>query len=234
MFIAVVDKSNLVTSEEAYDMALLADHQVRFHAAPAYGILPPTVRYLQDESLAPPGSAVLGIFDDADQAGALGWHTEGVGGTVYGRVFAKPVLDNGGTVLSSALSVSSVLSHEVLETVGDPSCNRWADTGRGRAIACEWCDPVESDSYSVTVGNVTGTVSDFVLPAWFDPSAPADAHFDWLNLVNDPFDVRDSGYVIVMVEGQVSTHFGAQYPSWRKETKASDLARTAQRLQQGG
>lgn len=230
--IVVVNKSTLVTNAQAYNMTLLCEWQARFHAAPAWGLMPPSVTYLANENQAPPGSAVIGIFDNADQAGALGWHTEGPGGIVYGRVFAQPVLSHGGNVLTAPLSVASVLSHEVLETIGDPACNRWCDTGQNKAIALELCDPVESDVYNLTVGTVTGTVSDFAMPAWFDPSAPGGSHFDWLRLTNAPFQVRSTGYVIVLQEGAVSQVFGAEYPEWRQETKKSELARTAQRLQE--
>jgi hypothetical protein len=96
MFIAVVNKSTLVSNTDVYNMSLLVNHQARFHAAPAWGVTPPTVIYLRDEMHAPPGSAVLGVLDNADQAGDLGWHTEGPDGTVYGRVFVQPVLANGG------------------------------------------------------------------------------------------------------------------------------------------
>jgi hypothetical protein len=232
-FIAVVNHSTLVTNQQAYNMTLLCEWQARYHAAPSYGLTPPVVHYLANENQAPPGSAVLGIFDNADQAGDLGWHTEGPNGIVYGRVFAEPVLQNGGNVLTDALSVASVLSHETLETLGDSSCNRWCDTGNNMAIAQELCDPVESDAYQLTVGGITGTVSNFVMPAWFDPQAPSVSHFDWLELTHAPFQVRPTGYIIQMVEGNVTQHFGEEYPDWRKQTKESELARTARRLEQG-
>jgi hypothetical protein len=92
---------------------------------------------------------------------------------------------------------------------------------------------VESDAYQLTVGGVTGTVSNFVMPAWFDPQAPSVSHFDWLELTHAPFQVRPTGYIIKMVEGNVTQQFGEEYPDWRKQTKESELARTARRLEQG-
>ena len=230
--IAVVNQSTLINDDEAYKMALACDFQVRHHAAPAYGVVPPVVRYLKSASEAPPGSWVLGIFDDADQAGDLGWHTEGPDGQVYGRVFVRPVLNNGGGILMSELSVCSVLSHEVLESFGDPHCNLWADTGRGTCYAYELADPVESDSYMVSVGSVMATVSDFVLPAWFDPQAPS-GPFDFMGLLKAPCEVRRTGYVIAMTSGTVSDVWGEKYPQWRKATKLSDSSRTARRDKQG-
>ena len=96
-------------------------HQLRYHAAPAWGKSPVPVVFTSNPQDAQPGTYVIGILDDSDQANALGWHTEDAQGRVYGRVFASPVLDNGGNALTRSLSVASVLSHEVLEAFIDPT-----------------------------------------------------------------------------------------------------------------
>lgn len=243
MIIAVQNLSTLISSRDSYDMALLVNRQLRDHVAPAYGLLPPRVEFLpvSPGSLAlPAGSAtprfdaIIGILDDADQAGDLGWHTEGPDADVYGRVFARPVLDNGGNAMSAPLSVCSVLSHEAIEVLGDAACDLWAQRADGLLIARELCDPVEGDSYLMTITagggeQVTGTVSDFVLPAWFDPSA-APGPTDHMGLVSTPFQVRPTGYTIQMSAGTVNAVWGQEYPEWRKETKQTQLARSARRV----
>jgi hypothetical protein len=235
VIIGVQNLSTLVTDEDVYQMAVLVDKQLREHVAPAWGLVPPTVTFLAKPAEFP-CDAIIGVLDDADQAGDLGWHTEGPDADVYGRVFAQPVLQNGGNALTNALSVCSVLSHECIETLGDAACNRWAQRTDGSQVAVELADPVEGDSYEITIigpkadDGVTGTVSDFVLPAWFDPDAdPGTA--DWMKLVTAPFQVRDTGYVIVMAAGSttVTEQWGERYPEWRKATKADPLARTARR-----
>lgn len=233
MIIGVQNLSSVVSSEDAYAMTLLVDKQVREHVAPAWGIIPPQVRFVTN---AGQGShdAIIGILDDADQAGDLGWHTEGPDADVYGRVFARPVLANGGNALTNVLSVCSVLSHEVIETLGDPACNGWAQQGDGTLTARELCDPVEAASYTISVTSrngttVTGTVSDFVLPAWFDPDAAPGEQLDWLSLLTAPFQVQSDGYVIVMTGGTVTDQWGDRYPEWRKMTKQHPTARTARR-----
>src|SRR6185437_14392559 len=118
MLIGVTNASNLVSDQDVYAMTLLVNHQLRHDAAPAFDRMPPEVRYFRDPSLAPAGTFIVGILDDSDQAGVLGWHEIG-----DGRVFARPVLENGGNALSNELSVCSVLSHEVLETFGDLYAN---------------------------------------------------------------------------------------------------------------
>jgi hypothetical protein len=233
MIIGVQNLSTLVTNEDVYLMTALVDRQLREHVAPAWGLAPPTVTFLAKPAEFP-CDAIIGVLDDADQAGDLGWHSEGPDADVYGRVFASPVLQNGGDALTNALSVCSVLSHECIETLGDSACNRWAQRTDGSQVAVELADPVEGDSYEITIESsaqtVTGTVSNFVLPAWFDPDAdPGPA--DCMGLVTAPFQVRDTGYVIVMAAGSttVTEQWGERYPEWRKATKADPLARTARR-----
>jgi len=233
LIIAVQNLSTVVSDAEAYGMTIVVNRQVRDHVAPGWSVQPPTVSFLQGDASVR-YDALIGILDDADQAGDLGWHTEGPDADVYGRVFAGPVLANGGNALSDQLSVCSVLSHEVIETIGDAFCNSWAQQGEGAMSAWELCDPVEGDSYEVTVTTehgtrVTGTVSDFLLPSWFNPEADGKDPFDYLRLLSSPFQVRGTGYVISMTGGTVTEQWGEQYPEWRKATKAHPTARTARR-----
>lgn len=227
MLIGVTNSSTLVSDEDAYAMTLLVNYQLRYQAAPAFDRLPPEIHYFPDPSAVPAGTFVVGILDDSDQAGALGYHELG-----FGRVFAQPVLSNGGGVFSGDVSVSSVLSHETLESFGDVYANLWGDTGDNSARAYELGDPVESDSYAVTVTSlsgqqVSGMVSNFVLPSWFDPDG--EKPYDYLGLLTAPFQVRPDGYVITMTDGNVTEQWGERYPDWRKATKAGPGSRTARR-----
>src|SRR5438445_751400 len=122
-------------------------------------------------STAAMGCAGSSLADDAEQAGALGYHAETPDGRPYGRVFVGPVLDHGGGWLEGQLSVSTVVSHECCELFCDPNVNLWADDAQGRAYAVEACDPVEADSYEVSVEGRVVAVSNFVHPAWFDARA---------------------------------------------------------------
>lgn len=233
MIIAVQNLSTLVSDEDVYAMALLCDRQARAHVAAAWNIQPPLVTYLKGGATQK-YDALIAVLDDADQAGDLGWHTEGPDADVYGRVFARPVLDNGGNALTNQLSVCSVLSHEVIETLGDSACNCWAQRADGSLAAWELCDPVEGDSYRLSLASragttLSGTVSDFVFPAWFNPDESSGAPLDQMGLLRSPFQVRDTGYVISMSGGSVTEQWGERYPEWRKATKESLTARTAQR-----
>lgn len=220
--IAVVNKSSRVKAGDVATMVRAVAHQLRYDASPAWGLDPRPVVYYSDVSHVPPGAWTIVIFDNADQAGVLGWHSEGPDGLPYGRVFAAPVLDNGGDALTKPLSVASVLSHEVLEAFVDPPCNREAVDGSGNRWALEVGDPVESDSYKVAVSQRDGsqiavTVSDFALPSWFDPLGKAP--FDWMHKVSRPFTLAPGGYAVVNDKEK----FGEQYPSWRKLLREAEL-----------
>jgi hypothetical protein len=227
--ITVVNRSTLVTDSDVQLMTRACATQLKYHAAPAWGRLPIPVVYAASEAVAPPGSWVIGIFDDSDQAGALGWHDIS-SDVVFGRVFARPVLDHGGDALTKQLSVASVLSHEVLETFVDPFCNLYADWDGHRAVAVEVGDPVEADSYPVMVSGIKVTVSNFVTQRWFDNQATT-GPFDHLGNVTEPFTMTKGGYLIVLAEGRVSQVFGDKHEEWRtRELKQSPLSRTARRM----
>ena len=156
----------------------------------------------------------------------LGFHTEDQGGRLWGVVAAKPELDNGAKVTTGDWSVSSVLSHEVLEMFVDPNCNLWANDGQGSAYSFEVCDPVEAPSY--TVKGVS--MSNFVTPSWFDPLAAATAQFDKLGQLHAPFSILKGGYVVYESAGKEQQKFGDEFPDWRKQMKTGPLARTRRRV----
>lgn len=220
--IVVVNSSTLVSDADVRHMTRAVAKQVKLHACPLWDKAPIPVVFSSSVQDAAPGMWVIAILDDPDQADALGWHTEDQGDLVYGRVFARPALDN-------QVSVSSVLSHEVLETLVDPNANLWADDGHGLLTALEVCDPVESDSYSISVSGQPVQVSNFVTPAWFDSMAAIGEQFDYLGSVSSPFTMTAGGYMVNLSEGQVSQQFGSQYAEWRKLTK-TDTSRTARRV----
>jgi hypothetical protein len=141
------------------------------------------------------------------------------------------VLTAGGGVLdggSIGVSVASVLSHEVLETVADYDANDWSQASDGTLWAREVADPVESWGYTIVVGGTQVLVSDFVLPSFFDPGAPAP--YDHLNRLGAGFSIGQGGYAIEMTGGQARQVQGERYPTWRSATKSFPAARTARRL----
>jgi hypothetical protein len=230
MLIAVLNQSTLVSDADAATMTQAIAAQVRLDVAPLWDRAPAAVIFYTDPSQVPPGAHGVAIVDTLqDQpTGVLGYHTEDYGGNLWGVVAAQPELENGAKATTGDWSVSSILSHEVLEMFIDPNCNLWANDGKGTAYSFEICDPVEAPSY--TVSGVS--VSNFVTLSWFDPLAPATAQFDKLGLLHEPFSILEGGYVVYEFAGQEKESFGRAFPGWRKQMKAGPLSRTKRRLDQ--
>ncbi len=165
MLIAILNQSTLVSNADAAAMTEAVAAQVRFDAAPIWDRAPAAVVFYTDPSAVPPAAHGIALVDTIENQpqGVLGFHTEDRGGKLWGVVAAKPELDNGAEVTTGDWSVSSVLSHEVLEMFVDPNCNLWANDGQGSAYSFEVCDPVEAPSYPVN----GVSVSNFVTPSWF-------------------------------------------------------------------
>ena len=170
------------------------------------------------------------LLDDSDAAGALGYHDV----ATYARVFVQPILDNGGTWLRGANSVSATVSHEACELVGDPTANHWVENARGALVAVELCDPVESCSYAVTLRDGRRvSVSDFVYPDWFNPYVPPGTRLDHMNVLRKPFAIAKDGYVIHHTNAGVRDIWGKSYPRWRKAGKRQAGSRTRARHRLG-
>jgi hypothetical protein len=142
---------------------------------------------------------VIGLFDTANQAGALGYHDVTPAGLPIGKVFVETSLANG-------VTVSSVASHELTEQLIDPGINLVAELddpsgGASKFYAYEVADACEAESYVITVpANIGGpaaiTVSDFVLPSWFEGFRTG-GQFDFLNKMTAPFQLLPGGYISV-------------------------------------
>jgi hypothetical protein len=230
MLIAIVNQSTLVSDADAMTMTEAIAAQVRLDAAPLWDRAPAAVIFYTDPAGVPQtshGIAIVDTIKDQPQ-GVLGFHTEDQGGKLWGVVAAKPELDNGGQATTGDWSVSSVLSHEVLEMFIDPNCNLWANDQKGSAYSFEVCDPVEAPTYDT--GDVS--VSNFVTPAWFDPLAAPTAQFDKLGRLHAPFSILKGGYVVYESAGKQQQRFGDEFPAWRREMKSGPMARTRRRLAQ--
>jgi hypothetical protein len=230
MLIAILNQSKNVTAAQAAAMTEAVAAQVRMDAAPLWDRAPAAVVFYTDPAAVPATAHAITLVDTiADQPkGVLGFHTEDQRGKLWGVVATQPELGNGANVSTGDWSVSSVLSHEVLEMFVDPNCNLWANNGAGSVYTLEVCDPVEAPTYPV--GGVS--VSNFVTPAWFDPQAPAGSQFDKLGLLTEPFTILKGGYVVYAHEGKEHQKFGDEFPQWRRDMKSGPAARTRRRLSQ--
>ena len=138
-------------------------------------------------------------FDDADAAGALGYHDLTKDGQPVSNDFVK-------TTLADHELVSVTASHELFEMVIDPIANLWAEASDGTEYGYEMCDPVEEDTFLVDGIQM----SNFVHPAWFEPfKHPAGTKFDHLGLLKKPFTMTKGGYMIIKKKGKVSEVYGS-------------------------
>jgi hypothetical protein len=155
---------------------------------------------LYNTKTAKPSDWQLVYFDDADTAGALGYHDLTHNGQPISKVFVKTTLKDGELVSVTAC-------HELFEMVIDPIANLWAEAAEGTEYAYEMSDPVEEDTFEVD----GIAMSNFVHPAWFEPfKHPAGTKFDHLGLLTKPFSMTKGGYMIIKKKGKVTEVFGSK------------------------
>lgn len=202
----VINKSSKISNEDLKLMVEACKIQLKEHAGPLLERVPWDIAVDFGDGFP------MVLFDDSDQAGTLGYHTQDPDGKVWGRVFVNPVLNNGGTIFNGSKSISVVLSHEILETFYNPYINLWANRGDETFVALELCDPVERSSYEINVSGTNISVSNFVLEAWFDKEMINAGRFDYLSLIRSPLTLAHGGYNIIFNSetGDVKPTFNSQ------------------------
>ena len=211
MLIAIVNQSSLVSNADAATMTQAIASQIQLDAAPLWDRAPAAVVFYTDASAIPPAAHVITLTDTIqDQpAGVLGYHTEDQGGKLWGVVAAQPELSNGGKATTGDWSVSSVLSHEVLEMYIDPNCNLWSNdgqrndlhlrgvrSGRGADVCRQWGFRVQFRHAGVV-----------------RPAGRIGAKFDKLGLLTAPFTILKGGYVVYATAGKEQQKYGDEFRS---------------------
>lgn len=185
--IVLVNHCPTVTTDELVKVAAALQRQVIEH----FGIAPPdgwgclaTVRAETADTPAHALEWMIGLFIEADQAGALGYHDETSAGLPLSKVF--PILD-----AQDGVTWSSTASHEVLEMLADPMLGLCAQAPDGQIWAVEVCDAVEATGYEID----GVSVSNFVKPGYFmPPKNPGERPYDYLGLVSSPLQILQGGY----------------------------------------
>jgi hypothetical protein len=142
----------------------------------------------------------LVFLDNADVAGALGYHDLTLTGLPLGKVFIRTTeLDD------SAWSVTA--SHELMEMLVDPYVDsaviQLNVDGTGTAYATEVCDACENDSNGYVINDFK--VSDFVTPEWFGPpTLEPNARYDFMGHILAPLQLLPGGYIGVLNIGSSS------------------------------
>jgi hypothetical protein len=139
-------------------------------------------------------------FDNAKQAGLLGYHHLTKDGQPVASVFVE-------STLAVKQPVSVVACHELFEMAIDPLANLWAQAADGSEYAYEMSDPVEEDTFLVD----GIPMSNFLYPTWFEPCQHAKGtKFDHLGRLKEPFSITKGGYVVVKKKQKVKQVFGSR------------------------
>src|SRR6266540_4864920 len=203
--------------------------QVRRDFAPAWGV--------EEAQFTVGGRGdKIHFFDSAREASDFGWHIVDDNGLPYAHVFAAASMTHGNDWSKGTESVSVTASHEALEMLADPRANEFCFDGDRRLWAREVCDPVQVGTYKITAGGMRVAVSNFVLPAYFNPWAPGP--YDHLRALRKPFSLDKGGYAVF--QGAAADHerfgrgFGVRFddavPSWQRTQKLEGWGRTYWRL----
>jgi hypothetical protein len=220
--IAIVNQSHGASQANVLAMVDAVNAQLVEDYAPAWDRAPATVSdqlYARVQDV-PSDCAILLMLPKESVEGAAGHHTETTAGRTTGVVAVDSLLAAGYSLTEGSDSISAVLSHECLETCGDPYVNAWAQMASGELDAIELCDRVQAQSY-LKRGI---SVSNFLLPHAFDAMAPKGAKFDFLGVLRHPFDVAPGGYAVRMVAGHMHQIGG------RRAARVHPLGRSSRRL----
>lgn len=224
--IAIVTAATVCTASDVERMVVACTTQIERDLAPRWSRLPSSPHFFSDKSRIPAGTPTVLMADVCDDPEALAYHTEGMDGAITGLVGCKTILDAGGDLFATSVSVSSALSHELCETHVDPFVDMWAAMPDGQHLmAFEVCDPVQDEAYMI--GEVA--VSNFVTPHYFDEHPPAGASFDMMGKLSSSFSRTAGGYYVAMRGGRV-TQVGAERPLWKPKAALARTMRRAARV----
>jgi hypothetical protein len=160
--------------------------QINGPFAAAWGAIPVSFRVGNGPTDRQPNEIALNYRDTIPEApGALAYHTitNGIPDIEIGVDLFSSVSDQGESICSGC-------SHELLELLGDPGANRWADRGTGVMDAFEMSDFVQNTGYAACNGM---WVSNFLLRSFFNPGAAG--RWDQMGVMQAPDDVSN-GYGI--------------------------------------
>ena len=204
--INVVNKTQDISPEDFKIIVSACRKQLAEHAAPLLERVPWEIVENENDGIP------IVLIRNSDEAGALGYHTQDPDGKVWGRVFTEPVLLHGGSIMTGPNSISTVLSHEILEAFYNPYVNLWSNRGDSSFVALELCDPVQGDSYEIEIEGKKVSVSNFVLEAWFDREMKPAGRFDYMQKLSSPLQMSRGGYTVIYNSrsGEIKSVFASQ------------------------
>lgn len=192
MIYLIDNRSSLVTTEQTLRMIdALRSQACEF--AEAWDKGEPIITTAADYNDGDMTRTIVLLDGATDAQDELGDHSVDEHGNPTARILCAVAIANGtGDPLRD---VCPVLSHEFVETEGNPYANRWAEDGKGGMIALEMADPDQGTTYE----EEGCLLSNFMRPEFFDPyfRGPGTAtNFRGTPLA--PCSVAPSGYAIVI------------------------------------
>lgn len=223
--VVLVNQSTKIPDQAYFEKVVAAyQRQVSEHYAPHYCDLQLSAAQADPKKRYTPTVETIFFLDNADVAGALGYHDLLASDVPVGYVFVETTLDDG-----EEWEVTG--SHELLEQAADPYVNLGVvvtfppkkpkpphgphhhdDKSQKKAfLAYETADPTEEDVYLID----GIPVSNFVLPAWFQDIGKPVGPFDYMGKLTAPLTLTRGGYVAYMPLGQTN---------WRQYTADARIA----------
>jgi hypothetical protein len=188
--VAIINSSTVLRDSVVKAAMPALQTQVHRDFAPAWGIDADLI-FVPNRAKPPAGSWWLTIVDNADQAGALGYHDVTNAGLPLAKVFA-------GSDINLGYQWTVTASHELLEMLADPDINLTAfvelSDKSGVLYAYEVCDACQADEFGYRIDGTL--VSDFVYPAWFESFRKrGSTQFDYRKRIKKPFELLKGGYI---------------------------------------
>ncbi|MFI5220272.1 MAG: hypothetical protein ACHQNT_12370 [Bacteroidia bacterium] len=188
--IAFINSSTAVSDQEAIRVMNALQIQVTRDFEPVWGE-GATLYFFSRNQQVPPGFWWLVITDDHATADASGYHDLTPERLPIGHIFAR-------SLMQYNQPWSNTASHELLEMIEDPGNNLLArkeeEDGTFVLYSYEVCDACEGEQFGYDINGVS--VSDFVLPAWFEDFAhPPGTRYDFTNFISEPFQLLPGGFI---------------------------------------
>jgi len=187
-------RSDSVSYQDCLKIASSVQAQIISDWTPIWGRTGTITAYAQESDVPVHVWKVI-VEDDIGNPNALGYHTDELNQPI------AYVASQGGDINQ----VCKTVSHEVLETIGDPFGNRLIpalsphDNKTPVRILCEVCDPSEDRDYQ----KHGLTVSDFYTPEFFDDHLLHGQKYSFLGAIPGPRQILAGGYITwVDAQGQ--------------------------------
>lgn len=188
----VVRNQSKLNPQQAWIGAWALGYQIRWQMGPIWK-MDATVTFLPSGVAVPSGAWIIDLLNLSDQENALGYHDEDGNENPYGRIFVA-------TAEADGIPWTEVLSHEGIELLANPHVNATVfDPISGRLYPRELGDPAQGDPYDLAAPYnrppIGVTMSDWVLPSWFDVNTPSHQPTSYRGACEGPFGLGKGGYV---------------------------------------